>query len=60
LIGGLPLSKTWNWTPAFAGVTDKKGHCSLLSLRRKRALFFVVIPAEAGIQDNEEKKFLSR
>jgi hypothetical protein len=32
----------------------------LLSLRRKRALFFVVIPAEAGIQDNAEKKFLSR
>jgi hypothetical protein len=33
--------KTSNWTPAFAGVTYIR-----------KAWFFVVIPAEAGIQDD--------
>jgi hypothetical protein len=41
--------KTSNWTPAFAGVTNIR-----------KAWFLVVIPAEAGIQDDEKTEFLSR
>jgi len=42
--------KASNWTPAFAGETNIR-----------KAWFFVVIPAEAGIQDDLEKmKSMSR
>jgi hypothetical protein len=41
--------KTPNWTPAFAGETNIR-----------EAWFFVVIPAEAGIQDDEKIKSMSR
>jgi hypothetical protein len=41
--------KTPNWTPALAGETNIR-----------KAWFFVVIPAEAGIQDDEKIKSLSR
>jgi hypothetical protein len=44
LFGGSFLLKASNWTPAFAGET---------SIRKAR--FFVVIPAEAGIQDDLKK-----
>ena len=36
--------KASNWTPAFAGETNIR-----------KAWFFVVIPAEAGIQDDSKK-----
>jgi hypothetical protein len=35
--------------PGFAGVTDSR-----------KAWFLVVIPAEAGIQDNKNTEFMSR
>jgi len=41
--------KTSNGTPAFAGVTNVR-----------KAWFFTVIPAEAGIQDDLKTKSLSR
>jgi hypothetical protein len=44
LVGGPFLLKASNWTPAFAGETNIR-----------KAWFFVVIPAEAGIQDDFKK-----
>jgi hypothetical protein len=44
LVGGPFFLKASNWTPAFAGETDIR-----------KAWFFVVIPAEAGIQDDLKK-----
>jgi len=44
LVGGPFLLKASNWTPAFAGETNIR-----------KAWFFVVIPAEAGIQDDLKK-----
>jgi hypothetical protein len=41
--------KPTDWTPAFAGETNIR-----------KAWFFVVIPAEAGIQDDEKIKFMAR
>jgi hypothetical protein len=41
--------KTSNRTPAFAGVANIS-----------KAWFFIVIPAEAGIQDDYRTDFLSR
>ena len=50
LVGGTFLSKASNWTPAFAGETNIG-----------KTWFFVVIPAEAGIQDDSKKmKSMSR
>jgi hypothetical protein len=44
LVGGPFLLKASNWTPAFAGETNIR-----------KAWFLVVIPAEAGIQDDKIK-----
>jgi hypothetical protein len=44
LVRGPFLLKGSNWTPAFAGETNMR-----------KAWFFVVIPAEAGIQDDLKK-----
>jgi hypothetical protein len=48
LVGGAVLLKTWNWTLAFAGETNIR-----------KALFFVVIPAEAGKQEDLKMKAMS-
>jgi hypothetical protein len=44
LVAGPFLLKDSNWTPAFAGETNTR-----------KAWFFFVIPAEAGIQDELKK-----
>jgi K+ transporter len=49
LIGGSFLLNASNWTPAFAGETNIR-----------EAWFFVVIPAEAGIQADEKIKSMAR
>jgi hypothetical protein len=43
------LLKPLNWTPPFAGMTNVG-----------KAWFLVVIPAEAGIQDNGKTKSMPR